>query len=219
MALVDTVQRIIAGPGVKDFASLALAASTTETAFSKNALIVAGSTLVAAVPGVIQLPDQGAVPSMWDLSLNTGMPFMIRGRGFATTGATTNLTIKLYQVPSAILTAGTAATLANDNVIFTSTARAINSTTGTFTFECENMQWNSITRVLQGRFTVTINNLTDAIAATTAVTTAAATSGTVPTGQATLSADAELNFIVSATLSAGNAANVVTLQELAIGPW
>lgn len=215
----DQIVRIITGPGVKDFAPLALGASTTETAFSKNALVVAGSTLVAAVPGVIQLPDQGAVPSMWDMSLNTGMPFMIRGRGIITTGASTNITFKLYQVPSAIITAGTALTLTNDQVVFATTARAVNSTTATFTFECENMQWNSVTRILQGRFTDTINNLTDAIAATTAVTTAAATSGQVPTGQATFAADQELNFIVSATSSAGNAANIVTLQELAIGPW
>jgi hypothetical protein len=217
MATVDTIQRRVQGPNQNDIAPLLLGTSTTETAFSTNGLVIAGTTVIAAAPAVIRLPDQGAIPSMWDSTLNTGLDFRIRIKGNAVTGTTTNLTLKLYQVPSAIISAGTAATLSNDNVIATSTARAVNSTTGIFLMETK-MNWNSTTRILQGTFTATINNLTDAWAATTAVTTAAASSTVVPVGQLTAAADNELNFLLSATLSSGNAANVVNLMEIAVGP-
>lgn len=222
MATVDTIQRRVQGPNQNDIAPLLLATSTTETAFATNGLIIAGSTVLAAQPALIRLPDQGANPSMWDMALNTGLEFRLRFKGQAGTGASTNLTLKCYQVPSAIVAVsgtgtGSASTLSNDAVIFASTARAVNTTTGIFFGEAK-LNWNATTRILQGTFTITINNLTDAWAATTAVTTAAPPAGVVPVGQLTASADAELNFILSATLSSGNAANIVNLMEIALAP-
>ena len=192
--------QIVAGPGLKDFAPLALGTSTTETAFSKNSLVLGSSTPIAAIGAALPLANQGMVTMLWD----GGRPFDVVFWGNCVTGASTNLTLKLYQVPASILAAGTQATLANDNIICTSTARAVNTTTGKFYFKAI-MQWDSTTKLLHGQFTTDISNLLDVYAATTAVTTAAAF-------------DTELNFIFSATLSSGNAANVVNAGQMITAP-
>jgi glycine cleavage system regulatory protein len=93
-----------------------------------------------------------------------------------------------------------AGSVAGCNLLATSSARAVNTTTGKFLFQVE-LQWDSISKLLHGQFTDQISNLLDGWAATTAATT--------------LAQDADLNFLLSATLSAGNAANVVTLFEFA----
>jgi hypothetical protein len=165
---------------------------------------------VAAAPAILSLPDTqpataigtGLTPAFyWD----KGKPFLIQGAGICKTGVSANLTLKLYQVPASILATLANGSVAGCNLLASSSARAVNSTTGNFIFQAE-LQWNAVTGVLGGAFTDTIinpsNSLVDPLAAVTVVTTA------------TL-ADNELNFLLSATLSSGNAANAVTLMEFA----
>lgn len=203
MANVDTNKIIIAGGGIRNIAPLALGTSTSETSFSYNSLVIGSTTPFASAPAIMPVSDQGAVPSQYD----GGRPYLITAWGNIVTGTSTNITLKLYQVPFASL-----ATLANGsvsglNVLCASTARAVNSTTGKFFLQAT-LQWDSTTRLIHGQFTDQISNLLDSPAATTAVTTAVNS----------VAADLELNFIMSATSSSGNAANVVNLVEFGIQP-
>jgi hypothetical protein len=202
----DSVKALVLGGSQGNLQALALGTSTTETSFSVNGN-TAANPVIAAQAAILKLPDTQPVLAVgtaissvfyWD----NGRPFSVQGWGICKTGASANLTLKLYQVPASVVAAGLAAgSVAGCNLIATSTARAVNSTTGKFLFQAE-LQWDSVTGLIHGDFSVLINNLLDAWAATTAVTTA------------TL-ADNELNFLLSATLSSGNAANVVTLMEFA----
>jgi hypothetical protein len=202
----DGVKGLFFGGVQGSLQALALGTSTAEASFSINGNS-AVNPVTAASAAILKLPDTQPVLAIgtaiasvfhWD----NGRPFMIQGWGICKTGVSANLTLKLYQVPASVVAAGLAAgSVSGCNLLATSTARAVNSTTGKFIFQAE-LQWDSATGLLHGCFTDTINNLLDAWAATTAVTTA------------TL-ADNELNFLLSATLSSGNAANVVTLMEFA----
>lgn len=200
MANVDTIQRQVQGITAKDLAALALGTSTSETSFSKSSLTVGITTIMPAVPATIQVPAQNQNLMYWDL----GRPFLYTAWGTCVTGTSANLTLKLYQVPASVVSGASLASgsVSGLNVIATSTARAVNSTTGKFFFSAQ-LQWDSVSKLIHGYFTDEISNLLDGNAATTAVTTATAF-------------DTELNFILSATLSAGNAANVVNLMEQTI---
>jgi hypothetical protein len=205
----DSVKALVLGGSQGNLQALALGTSTTETSFSVNGN-TAANPVIAAQAAILKLPDTQPVLAVgtaissqfyWD----SGRPFSVQGWGICKTGASANLTLKLYQVPATVVAAGLAAgSVAGCNLIATSTARAVNSTTGMFIFTAE-LQWNSVTGLIHGQFADVINNVPEnsgAWTATTAVTTA------------TL-ADNELNFLLSATLSSGNAANVVTLVEFA----
>jgi hypothetical protein len=202
----DSVKALVLGGSQGNLQALALGASTTETSFSVNGN-TAANPVIAAQAAILKLPDTQPVLAVgtaissvfyWD----NGRPFSVQGWGICKTGANANLTLKLYQVPASVVAAGLAAgSVAGCNLLATSTARAVNTTTGKFFFEAM-LQWDSTTGLIHGQFSDMISNLVDAWAATTAVTTA------------TL-ADNELNFLLSATLSSGNAANVVTLVEFA----
>lgn len=184
---------------------LALGASTTETTFSVNGNNAA-NPVIAAAPAILKMPDTAlAVPvgggTVTPFVYDNGRPFFIQAWGVCTTGTTANLTIKLYQVPYAILGTLAVGSVTGCNLILASSARAVNTTTGSWLYQAE-LQWNSTSKLLTGSATDTINSgPIDAWAATNIITTTAQ--------------DADLNFIVSATLSAGNAANVVTMQECA----
>lgn len=199
----DTLASLVLGGSQKNLQPLALGASTAEATFSVNGN-GAANPVIAVTPAILRLPDTGIIPSsgaspvfFWD----NGKPFYLQGWGVGVTGANATLTLKLYQVPLSVIQAGLAVgSVTGCQLLATSTARAINTTTGKFIFQAE-LQWDSTTKLLHGQFTDEISNLLDAWAATTAVTT--------------LAQDADLNFLMSATYSAGNAANVVTLNEFA----
>lgn len=202
----DTLKALILGSSQGNLQALALGTSTSEASFSINGNSAA-NPVIAASAAILKLPDTqpasavgtGLTPTFyWD----NGRPFFLQGWGICTTGANATLTLKLYQVPASVVAAGlTAGSVSGCNAIATSTARTINTTTGKFIFQAE-LQWDSLTSKIHGQFSDEINNLLDGFAAVTSVTTATA-------------ADNELNFLLSATLSSGNAANVVTLQEFA----
>ena len=200
----DGIKTLSFGSSQGNLQTLALGTSTSEASFAINGNS-AVNPATAASAAILSLPDiqpvtaigTGLIPTFyWD----NGRPFLIQGWGICTTGTSANLTLKLYQVPASVVAAGLAAgSVSGCNAVATSTARAVNSTTGKFIFQAE-LQWDSVSSKLHGQFTVEINNLLDAWAASTAVTTATA-------------ADNELNFTMSATLSSGNAANLVKLVE------
>jgi len=197
MSNTNTIKQSIAGQGPQPvqgtIAPLALGTSTSETTFSMTVPLV---NTLGGGPAVLVAVDQSGVPQFYDLA----RPIKVRGYGTIVTGVSTNITLKLYQVPSAIVKAGTAGTVGNDNLLKASTARAVNSTTASFLVEAT-LQWSAASQSLQGTAKFLINSLLDAEAATTAVA---------------ITADSELNFILSATSSSGNAANVITLSEFSL---
>jgi hypothetical protein len=186
--------------------TLALGTSTSETAFSVNGNSAVNPAF-AAGSAILKLKDTQPVLAVgtsissvfaWD----AGKPFFLQAWGQCTTGTSANLTLTLYQVPASVVAAGLAVgTFAGCNKVATSTARAVNSTTKSFFLEAF-FQWNATSGLLEGQFSDQIGNLLDAWAVTTETTTA------------TL-ADNELNFLLTATLSSGNAANQVKLMEFA----
>jgi hypothetical protein len=188
--------RIALGTTAKDLAALALGTSTTETSFQTNGLIVGSVTAIAVAPAILSTPNIGDIPSVLDSGIRAGSPFTLTAWGICTTGVSTNLTLKLYQVPFSILGTLVAGSVASCNLLATSTARAVNTTTKPWFFSAT-LQWNAVKGILEGSFIDQIGNLLDTLAVTTETTLA------------TLN-DNELNFILSATLSSGNAANVVT---------
>lgn len=200
----DAVKGLVLGSVQGNLQPLVLGASTTETAFSINGN-TAANPVIPAQAAVLKLPSTQPVSAIgtnlapvfvWD----NGRPFFLQGWGKCITGANATLTLKLYQVPASVVAAGLAAgSVVGCNLLATTTARAVNTTTGKFYFEAL-IQWDATTGLIHGQFSDQISNLLDAWAAITAVTTA------------TL-ADNELNFLISATLSAGNAANQVIMQE------
>jgi hypothetical protein len=203
----DVLKALILGGSQGNLQPLALAASTSEASFAVNGNSAA-NPVIAASAAILKLVDTSPTPAIGTgavpvFTYDNGKPFFLQGWGKGVTGANATLTLKLYQVPASVVAAGLAAgSVVGCNLLASSTARAINTTTGKFYFEAV-LQWDSTTGLIHGQFSDQISNLLDAWAATTAATTA------------TL-ADNELNFLISATLSAGNAANVVTLVEFAV---
>jgi hypothetical protein len=201
----DAVKGLVFGTNQGNLQALALGTSTSETSFAVNGNTAANPN-IAAAPAILRLPDTQPVLAVgtaiasvfaWDF----GKPFFLQGWGICTTGASANLTLKLYQVPASVVPTLALGSVSGCNLLATSSARAVNTTTKPFLVQAS-LQWTAVTGLLEGQFSVQIGNLLDAWAVTTETTTA------------TL-ADNELNFLLSATLSSGNAANVVTLREFA----
>jgi hypothetical protein len=203
----DYIKDLVFGVNQGNLQVLALGASTLETSFSINGNSAANPVIPASA-AILKLPDTQPVLAIgtnltpvfqWD----NGKPFFLQAWGICTTGANATLTLKLYQVPASVVAAGLAAgSVAGLNLLATTTARAVNTTTGKFYLEAL-LQWDSFTGLIHGQFSDEISNLLDAWAATTPVTTA------------TL-ADNELNFLISATLSVGNAANLVKMVHFSL---
>lgn len=200
-----TVQSQVAGTIEKTLAPNATGTSTTETAFQVNGNPIAGispSVLPLSIgnPGIFV----GGNPSLATL-ISTGLPFRVRAWGFATTGTAENLTIKLYQVPQASISGLTSTSFTGAVAIATTGAKAVNSTTGAFELVAE------LQAVAESGSAVTLQGLQAATAVNNSLVAAAAI--TPVTG---LQGETDLNFFVTSTLSAGNAADVVTLSGLSI---
>jgi len=205
MATPLTFQSQVFGTIEKTLAANATGTSTTETAFQVNGnaiASIAASVLPLGIgnPGIF-VGGSYALSSL----VSTGLPFRVRAWGFATTGTTENLTLKLYVVPAASISGLTATSFSGATAIATTGAKAVNSTTGAFELEAilQAVAVSSTSVTLQGYQPIAIvNNSIVAGAAITSVTG--------------LQGESDLNFFVTSTLSAGNAADVVTLSGLAI---
>jgi hypothetical protein len=194
MSNANVIASLVSGTIQGTIAPLAVGASTAETAIlmSVNPLTLGGgggAVLVGAA--------EGNTPSFYA----GGRPFKVQAWGTATTGASETLTLKLYQVPGAIVSAGTSATLANDHVVKASSARTIATSTAPFYVEGL-FQYESVSQRLVGNVSFEINGLLDVAAASTIITG--------------LLGDGDLNFILSATMGTGNAADVINLNEISI---
>lgn len=196
MANVNTIKSQIVGVVQNNLQPLTNAvAGSTATAFSLLPGPVSG-----AGGGVIPLtPTANTQSATWS---GTSKKLKIRATGTVVTGVSANLTLKLYLVPASVIAA---AALTNQaftgwNLLATSTARAVNTTTADWDFEAE-VQLSAI-GTLSGKFEDIINDLFDAPAAITAATL--------------LTGDADLNFVIVSTLSAANAANVNTMKEFSL---
>lgn len=122
-----------------------------------------------------------------------GKKFKVRCGGRATTGAATNVTIKLYY--------GTSATIGSNSVIFSSGAVAVNTTSVNWWLEAD-VAFDATALILQGLGKGAVNATAVAQAATTAVSS--------------LTASGECGFTVTATLSASNAGSLTKLDYLEI---
>lgn len=171
---------------------------TTAVPFSLNA-----NPISASGGGVIPLSmPPGIQPG--------GGPFRLRAKGTAITGGNYTLQLGIYQVPNAIIQAGTQATLANLHVVELSTARAINTTTAPWSIEAL-LTWDPIGSVLQGYASFLINNLLDAATAVTAVTLVAPVTS-VPGADVSW----DLNFVITALFGTTSAANIAWMNEFSL---
>lgn len=194
MGNVNTIAEQLAGSSQNNFATLS-GIGTTETAFSLLANPVSGNGggVIPLALESLATPTPGTVPSF--------VKFKVRAFGTVTTGTTTNLTLALYQVPVAILAAGTQATLANDNKLSNSGAKAVNTTSQNWSMEAT-LTWDPVSQVLNGSAKFQIGSSFTAEAAITAVTG--------------LTTDTSFLFLLSAAFSASNASNVINVQEFAL---
>jgi hypothetical protein len=192
MANSNTIASLISGSLQGCIAPLAIGASTTETVFSMSKNPITGG---GGGPAIVSA-GEGNVPSYY----TGGRPFKVTAYGTVTTGASETLVLKLYQVPAAIVASGTGGTVVNDNLVKTSTARTVATTTAPFLIDAT-FQYSPDGRLV-GSASFTINGLVDVGAATTIVTG--------------MTSDGDLNFAVSATMGTGNAADVVVLNEISI---
>jgi hypothetical protein len=189
----------------KTLASNATGISTVETAFQVN-----GNAIAAIAPFVspLSIGNTGVfVGGQYPLSnlISTGVPFRVRAFGYASTGATENLTVKIYVVPAASIAALTATSFAGCTAIASTGAVAVNSTVGAFSIDAtlQALAVSTTSVNLQGsQAAAMVNNTIVAGAAITPV------SG--------LQGETDLNFIVTSTLSAGHAGDVVVLSQLSL---
>lgn len=182
-------------------------AGSTATAFSLFSGAVSGGG-----GGVI--PLQVGTPGLY---FGSGRKLKLSARGLCVTGTSTNLTLKLYQIPASVLaTAGfysgmaAVSPLSNQtftgwNLVATSSARAVNTATGAWDFIAElQLTQAGTTGSLEGTFKDTINGIFDAEAAVT-----------ITTG---LIGESDLNFVIVSTLSSANAGNTNYMTEFSIAP-
>jgi hypothetical protein len=155
------------------------------------------SPVLAAAAGLVIAIDAGDVvgsatasPAPMD-----GRPFRIRVSGKYNSHTSQNLTVKIYQVPNAIFTAGTQATLGNDNVIVTTSTLAAGSGANNFDVVAK-LVWDAASKALNA------NLLQESTVGGTAATAAAQTAVTSVN-------QTDLNFLVTFTWSSGTAADLI----------
>jgi hypothetical protein len=205
MSTALTIAVQTAGSIEKTLAANATGTSTVETAFQVNGNAIA-SIAAQVLPVALGTPGifVGGSYSLATL-VNTGLPFRVRLFGYATTGATENLTINLYQVPAASIAALTATSFVGATAIATTGAVAVNSKTGSFTLDAtlQAVAASSTSVTLQG--TQSAAQVNNTLVAGSAVTTVTGLQG-----------ESDLNFFVTSTLSAGHAGDVVVLSQISI---
>ncbi|HWF05570.1 MAG TPA: hypothetical protein VHA06_17925 [Candidatus Angelobacter sp.] len=207
MPNINTIAYQSASPNQNGIAPNTNAQGTTETPVSLLSNPLSAALGIALGGGVIPLslpgtsgPVQGSITAagLWNLA----KPWKIIASGTITTGTTCNVTVKLYQVPASVLAAGSQATLSNDNSMGSSGTFAVNTASANFYLEAT-MEWDSTSKKLAGGIKFYVNGALVAEAALTQITTATASDG-------------ELNFILSTTFSATNAANILQVQNFEI---
>ena len=201
----NTIEQQVFGTIENTLKANATATSTTETAFLVNGNSVAG---IATKVLPLSIGNPGIfVGGLYSLSTlaNTGLPFEINVWGHVTTGASENLTIKLYVVPAASISGLTATSFTGATSICTSGAIAVNSTTAAFTLSAQ------LTAIAVSSTSVTLQGVMQP-----GYINATAIAASATTNVASLQGEGDLNFFVTSTLSSGNAADVVTLDGFSL---
>ena len=192
MSNASTVRRQVAGTQQLTIAQLlGTSITTTPTAFqlNNNGLTLTGGGVIPLSAGVTGL-YQG-----------TGAVLHIAAVGTIAGVTSATLSLKLYEVPAALLpianTLVGAQTFTNWNLLATSSVRTVGATTDSFSFDAR-LQLDAAGN-LQGQFTDEIDSLVDVYAPTTAVTG--------------LVGEADLNFVLVATLGGGEVGVILTCNE------
>jgi len=197
MSNASTIRRQVSGTQQLTIAPL-VNPGTSQTAFTLN-----NNGLTGTGGGVIPLSA-----GVTGLYAGTGQVLVIRAAGTATgfTADSTTLILELFEVPAAIIAAGglTATSFTGYNEVFATSALDLSLTAGqtTSSFRVEARIQLDAAGNLSGEYEGWIN-------------------GTV-VAQATISVlnglvgEADLNFVLAATLSASTSATILTLNEFAI---
>src|ERR1035437_3139290 len=191
MSNASTVRRQVSGTQQLTLASLlGIITSTTPTAFqlNNNGLTLTGGGVIPLSAGVT------------GLYAGTGQGLHIRRTGSVAAGTptTTSVNLKLYEVPAALLpivdTLVGAQTFTNWNLLATSSVRTIGAATAAWSFDAR-VQLDAVGN-LTGQFTDEIDSLVDVYAPITPV--------------ALLVGEADLNFVLVATLAVAETGVIVT---------
>lgn len=180
---------------------------------TETTLAVPATGLYPSLPSPVFAAGNGLSAGInADLSANMtygGHPFRVRVVGRLNTGVSSTVTLKLYQVPGSIVSAGTSGTVANDNVVVALTASSAFTGAANFVVEAEFI-WDSVSGKLNGVVTLaSVNNtITVANGGTAGVLTA--------TTQVSGAGLGDMNFIPSVTFGTANAANSITVTEFVI---
>ena len=195
MSNASTVRRQIAGSQQLTIAPLSgTAIGTTQTSFqlNNNALTLSGGGVIPLSAGVT------------GLYAGTGQVLVVRGSGniSGATPTTTTLLLQLFEVPASVIAAGlTSQSFTGFNSIGSTGAKAIAQAAGSFRVVAH-LQLDASGN-LEGIFEAYING-------------AAIVSAAVITPITGLVGEADLNFVLAATLGGAEAGVVVTLEEFAI---
>lgn len=154
------------------------------------------------LPGVASLPLMVIVPAN---ALLEKTPFEIIASGTIQTVASGTATLKLYGVPSAILQAGTAATLGNDTALGTSGAVTQNTATAPFVMHAKDVVYDSTSGKMTGKVGFMVNNVLVAEAAFSAVMTGISGAN-----------DPVIGFLLTLTQSAGAAGAQIIVEDFEI---
>lgn len=178
MANTNTIVELVGGANAGTVKTLSNI-GTTETVFTINPNPVTGQGGGAAVLVVPQ-------------SFDSGKPFRIRAQGTTTTNVSTTVAPKLYL--------GSDTNVSNDTAVFAPTAINVNSATSQWMISAD-LQWDSVSKKINGQALSRIGSTLGALAALTAVTANTAST---------------LQFVLSGAFGAGNAANTLTVTEFSI---
>lgn len=192
-----------------------LPAQAITTATETTLLVPASGNFGSGLPSPVLLAGAGLfIGFNPDIAggIYDGHPFIVSLIGKVTTGTTSTFAIKLYEVPGAIATAGTSATVANDHVVVSLAATSVASATQNFIVQAQFL-WDSSSKILNGSvLSAMINGVN--IAANSGGTTGLLTPTTSLSSPAVGISD--LNFIPSFTFATANAGNAVTITEFLI---
>jgi hypothetical protein len=191
----STVRRQIAGSQQLTIAPLSgTVITTTPTAFqlNNNALTLTGGGVIPLSAGVT------------GLYAGTGQVLDIRGTGqiAGATGGTTTLALTLYEVPASVIAAGlTPTSFTGWNSVATTGAKGVAQSAGSFNFIAR-LQLDASGN-LEGSFKAVING-------------AVIFPETVITPITGLVGEADLNFVLVATLAGAEVGVILTLEEFAL---
>jgi hypothetical protein len=169
-------------------------------------------TAIQTTPTAFQLNNNGlTLTGGGVIPLSAGVTGLYQGTGavlhFAAVGsivgvASTTFIVQLYQVPASLLpiadTLAAAQTFTNWNLIATSSTRTIGAATAAWSLDSR-VQLDAAGH-LTGQFTDEIDSLVDVYAPITAVSS--------------LVGEADLNFVLVATLAGGETGVIITCNEL-----